>query len=110
MNEKVFFMKSYCTIKKVYDEDLWICLYDRDNDKIIATGIAECDAYAKEGSLDWIQVSNECRNIGFGSIIVKELLKRLKNECKFVTVSCKVENKNIVELLYESCGFSHKVY
>lgn len=29
--------------KPVYDEDLWVCLYDKKNDTIVATGIAEFD-------------------------------------------------------------------
>lgn len=91
--------------RPVYDERLWICLYNTDQDRIVATGIAEYDDDIKEGSLDWIQVSEEYRGQGFGSIIVYELLNRLNGRAKFVTVSCRVDNQTKPELLYQKCGF-----
>lgn len=45
----------------VYDEELWICIFDKYNKKIVATGIAEFDDEIKEGYLDWIQVSKDYR-------------------------------------------------
>jgi ribosomal protein S18 acetylase RimI-like enzyme len=95
--------------RPVYDEDLWICLYDNVNHVIAATGIAEFDREIKEGYLDWIQVSKEYRGQGLDKIIVYELLKRLKRKANFVTVSGRVNNKTNPEKLYESCGFENKV-
>jgi len=100
---------EYYKNRSVYDEDLWICLYDNVNHVIAATGIAEFDREIKEGYLDWIQVSEEYRGQGLGKIIVYELLKRLKRKANFVTVSGRVNNKTNPEKLYESCGFENKV-
>lgn len=101
-------LESYKS-KPVYDEDLWICLYDNINHAIAATGIAEFDREIKEGYLDWIQVSEEYRGQGLGKAIVYELLRRLKKKANFVTVSGRVDNKFKPEKLYESCGFKNKV-
>lgn len=95
--------------KSVYDEDLWICLYDKENDAIVATGIAEFDNDIKEGYLDWIQVSEKYRGQGLAKAIVYELLRRLKEKASAVTVSGRVDNKTNPEKLYESCGFEDKV-
>lgn len=100
---------EYYKNRSVYDEDLWICLYDNVNHVIATTGIAEFDREIKEGYLDWIQVSEEYRGQGLGKIIVYELLKRLKRKANFVTVSGRVNNKTNPEKLYESCGFENKV-
>ena len=100
---------EYYKNRSVYDEDLWICLYDNVNHVIAATGIAEFDREIKEGYLDWIQVSEEYRGQGLGKIIVYELLKRLKRKANLVTVSGRVNNKTNPEKLYESCGFESKV-
>lgn len=95
--------------KPVYDEDLFICIYDKKNDVIAATGIAEFDNDIKEGYIDWIQVSQQYRGQALGKAIVYELLKRLKKKANFVTVSGRVDNKTKPEKLYESCGFEEKV-
>lgn len=95
--------------KPVYDEELWICLYDKKNDAIAATGIAEFDNKIKEGYLDWIQVSEQYRGQGLGKAIVYELLRRLRKKANFVTVSGRVDNKTKPDKLYESCGFEDKI-
>lgn len=95
--------------RPVYDKNLWICLYDVRNAWIVATGIAEYDDTAREGSLDWIQVSEEYRNQGFGKVIVYELLNRLLGKAELVTVAGRVDNQSKPELLYEHCGFRDKV-
>lgn len=93
----------------LYDEDLWLCLYDKENQEIAATGIAEFDSDIREGYLDWIQVSESYRRRGLGRVIVLELLKRLKGKADFVTVSGRVNNNSHPEALYEACAFKNKV-
>ena len=44
--------------------------YDKKNDAIVATGIAEFDDVIKEGYLDWIQVSEQYRRQCLGKAIV----------------------------------------
>lgn len=95
--------------KPVYDEELWICLYDKKHNAIAATGIAEFDNNIKEGYLDWIQVSEQYRGQGLGKAIVYELLRRLRKKASFVTVSGRVDNKTKPDKLYESCGFEDKI-
>ena len=87
---------------------MWICIFDKYNKKIVATGIAEFDKEIKEGYLEWIQVSKDYRKKGFGTVIVNELLFRLKEKADFVTVSGKLKNESKPENLYLKCGFENK--
>jgi len=93
----------------LYDGDLWLCLYDKEREEILATGIAELDPDIKEGYLDWIQVSKAYRRRGLGRVIVLELLRRLHKKADFATVSGRVKNDSKPEVLYEACGFKDKV-
>ena len=90
----------------VYDQNLWIAVTERGQDKIVASGIAEIDADIKEGILEWIQVSPEHRGKGLGKFVVNELLWRMKDKAEFVTVSGKLDNPTNPRELYVSCGFS----
>jgi len=93
----------------VYDPALWIALRDRETGRIAATGIAELDTRIGEGILEWIQVSPGYRRRGLGKYIVNELLYRMKDKTKFVTVSGKVNNPDNPYALYCSCGFGNLV-
>ena len=93
----------------VYDPALWIAVRDRETGQIAATGIAEFDARIGEGILEWIQVSPEYKRKGLGKYIVKELLYRMKDKAKFVTVSGKVNNPDNPYALYCACGFGNPV-
>lgn len=86
----------------VSDESLWIWIKD-DND-ILALGIAEYDQTIKEGALEWIQVHEKARGKRIGQILVNELLSRM-NQADFVTVSGEIDNKTQPEKLYRKCGF-----
>jgi ribosomal protein S18 acetylase RimI-like enzyme len=92
--------------RPVYDPDLWICIRDTSSMDVVASGIAELDRDIREGTLEWIQVSNDYRHTGLGSCIVNELLSRLKGKADFVTVSGRVNNETRPERLYERCGFT----
>lgn len=94
--------------RPVYDRDLWISIMDTSNQEVVASGIAEYDIDLKEGYLDWIQVSSECRGLGLGRAIVIELLRRLQKKARFVTVSGRVNNPANPEKLYKRCGFGSK--
>lgn len=100
-------LEQYKT-RPVYDADLWICIRDTSSMDVVASGIAELDLEIGEGSLEWIQVSNDYRHMGLGQCIVNELLSRLKDKADFVTVSGRVNNETQPERLYEQCGFSNK--
>lgn len=82
---------------------------NEDNKKIIASGIADYDDEIKEGYIEWIQVSKDYKGKGLGKAIVYELLSRLKDRAKFVTVSGNLNNKSNPLRLYENCGFKSKV-
>ena len=90
----------------VYDRDLWIAVTECGQNRVIASGIAEIDADIKEGILEWIQVSSECRGKGLGKYVVNELLWRMKDKAEFVTVSGKLDNPTHPRKLYLACGFS----
>ncbi|MCL2753073.1 MAG: GNAT family N-acetyltransferase [Defluviitaleaceae bacterium] len=89
----------------VYDEDLWIWIWDETTNAPVALGIADFDVSIGEGSLEWIQVLPEYRGRGFGQLVVNELLARLKTKAKFVTVSGEVNSDAKPEELYRKCGF-----
>ncbi len=94
------------TTRPVYNADLWIAVKDEHSGAVAATGIAELDYEIGEGVLEWIQVSEEYRRYGLGSYVVCELLWRMKNIAKFVTVSGKCNNQTNPEKLYRKCGFT----
>ncbi len=92
------------TKTKVYDNDLWILVYDDKTNNIAGCGIADFDAEAKEGILEWIQVLPEYRGRKIGKLIVNQLFYRMKS-ADFATVSGKVDNATNPERLYRKCGF-----
>lgn len=93
------------TKTKVYDKNLWILVYESRTNKIAGCAIADFDNEAKEGILEWIQVLPEYRGKKIGSLIVNELLIRMK-KADFATVSGKINNPTNPEKLYRSCGFN----
>ena len=93
----------------VYRQDLWIAVADSGKGGIVATGIAELDARIGEGILEWIQVSPGYRHMGLGSYLVCELLKWMREEARFGTVSGRLESESDPFRLYRSCGFKNPV-
>ena len=90
----------------VFDNDLWVFVYEKESETPIALGIADFDKDIKEGSLEWIQVLPEKRGRGFGKALVGELLQRLESKADFVTVSGQIENNANPEAMYRNCGFT----
>jgi len=93
----------------VYRSDLWLSVSDAENGAIVATGIAELDASIGEGILEWIQVLPEYRRKGLGTFLICELLKRMRDQARFVTVSCRMNNECMPLALYKACGFTNPV-
>lgn len=99
------------TSEEVYDPLLWIIVFDKKTNKAAGCGIADYDKELQEGILEWIQVLPEYRGRRIGKLIVMELLHRMRDKARFVTVSGKVDNVSKPEMLYRSCGFSgHDVW
>lgn len=94
------------TESEVYDENLWIIIYEKATNKPVACGIAELDREIKEGVLEWIQVLPEYRGKKLGQLLVNELLFRMQGKADFVTVSGKADNVTKPEMLYRKCGFT----
>lgn len=92
------------TKTQVYDNNLWILVYEIKTNHIVGCGIADYDSEAKEGILEWIQVLPEYRDRKIGQLIVNQLLCRMKN-ADFATVSGKVDNVTNPERVYRKCGF-----
>jgi len=90
----------------VFNNDLWVFVWDTVHDVPAALGIADFDADIKEGSLEWIQVLLDYRGHGLGEAVVLELLNRLASCADFVTVSGEVDNHTSPERLYRKCGFT----
>lgn len=90
----------------VYDKNLWIIAYDKENNSAVGCGIADFDSEAKEGVLEWIQVLPEYRGNKIGRLIVNELLCRMVGKADFATVSGKADNVTKPEILYRKCGFT----
>ncbi len=97
-------MQGYMA-REQYNPELWLAVRDDHREKIAATGIAELDREIGEGILEWIQVSKDYRRCGLGSYLVLELLWRMREAARFVTVSGKCENTDNPEALYRKCGF-----
>ena len=90
----------------VYSPDLWLAVRDNRTGMLVASGIGELDREIGEGVLEWIQVSNNYRRLGLGSCVVRELLYRMNEKAKFVTVSGQCNNSSKPEELYRKCGFT----
>ena len=90
---------------KVFDNDLWIFIYEMSSSYPVALGIADFDSTIGEGSLEWIQTLPEKRGKGLGQALVTELILRLATKADFITVSGKADNVTKPEILYRKCGF-----
>ncbi|MFW5928536.1 MAG: GNAT family N-acetyltransferase [Thermoplasmatota archaeon] len=89
----------------MFDDDLWVWVHDVEEDRYAGLGIAELDRTVPEASLEWIQVDPDYHGQDIGKMIVYELLKRVKGNVKFVTVSGKYDTEDSPKGFYESCGF-----
>lgn len=92
-----------------FDEHLWVAVIEKGKGQLVASGIGELDRRIGEGILEWIQVSPAYRRQGLGNFVVCELLSRMQNRAKFVTVSGRAGNQTNPLALYEHCGFTKKV-
>lgn len=92
-----------------FSPDLWLAIIQKSTGEILASGIAELDTDIREGVLEWIQVTPKYRRMGWGRMIVCELLSRLQGRAEFVTVSGKANDPSCPRALYESCGFKDGV-
>lgn len=98
-------LRAY-TCRSVYCPDLWLAVRENATGALAATGIAELDQEIGEGALEWIQVSAPCHRRGLGSYLVQELLWRLQDLARFVTVSGRCNDPCDPESLYRRCGFT----
>jgi ribosomal protein S18 acetylase RimI-like enzyme len=89
--------------RPISDPALWVMI--RQEGKIVASGIAECDLEVGEGSIEWLQVLPEYQKKGYGRKILQALLHRLAAKADFVTVSGRMDENRTAERLYRSCGF-----
>ncbi len=94
------------TTRPVYVPSLWLAVREDSTHEVAATGIAELDRDCGEGALEWIQVSEQHRSRGLGTYLVAELLWRMKDMARFVTVSGRCGDPNNPEGLYRKCGFT----
>jgi len=93
-------------LREVFDSRLWIWAVRETDRRRVGLGIAERDVSIGEGSLEWIQVLPEARQLGLASALVRELTSRLLEKCRFVTVSGRVTDDGAAERLYRRCGFA----
>ncbi len=90
---------------EAYCENLWILAWDTEQNCVAGCGIADYDAEAGEGILEWIQVLTEYRRKQIGRLLVQELLCRMKGRARFATVSGQCDSTSQPEKLYRGCGF-----
>ena len=90
----------------VYLPELWIMAIDEANSCVVGCGIADFDKELQEGIIEWVQVIPAYRNRKIGQLIVNALLTRLASVARFATVSGKVNNPTVPEVLYRKCGFT----
>ncbi len=85
---------------------LWLWIKDEQH-KSLALGLCDADIRTGEGILEWIQVHPSARGQGIGSMLVCELLRRMKvMELSFATVSGDLDNLDNPLGLYRRCGFT----
>ena len=96
------------TQTEVFCPELWIYSVDNTTSRVVGCGIADFDKEVHEGILEWVQVVPAYRGKGIGQLIVNELLKRMVGIADFATVSGKVHNPTLPEMLYRKCGFVGK--
>ena len=91
---------------EAFAPELWIIAYAEGSQEPAGCGIADFDAEAGEGVLEWIQVLPQHRRRGAGRRIVNELLRRMAPWANFATVSGRINNPARPEMLYRNCGFT----
>ena len=87
----------------VFYPKAWIKI--EENQKIIASGIADFDEDLKEGIIEWIQVDPKYQGLGYGREILKSLIAILQEKADFITVSGHLDNEKNPKVLYEKLGF-----
>ena len=92
------------TEHKVFDEKLWVWVFDEEKKDYVGLGIAEIDEAVLEASLEWIQVLPEYSGYGIGKALVHELLRRVDDDVEFTTVSGEFREDGPMKF-YENCGF-----
>lgn len=97
-------LKEY-TAAPVYRPELWLVALDGQG-AAAGCAIAELDAQAREGAVEWVQVLPQYRRQGVGQLLVGELLRGLSSMAGFATVSGRADNPSRPELLYRKCGFT----
>lgn len=90
----------------VYRPELWLLLQERSSKRYIGSAIADYDQEVGELVIEWVQVLPTYRNRGYGTVLVNNLLSRMKGIANFATVSGKVDNPTHPEKLYRKCGFN----
>ncbi|MFW6141056.1 MAG: GNAT family N-acetyltransferase [Candidatus Saliniplasma sp.] len=89
---------------EVFDEKLWVWVFDEEKKDHVGLGIAEIDRVVPEASLEWIQVVPEYSGYGLGKALVHELLRRVEGKVDFTTVSGEYREGGPMEF-YKNCGF-----
>lgn len=93
------------TTYPAFNPNLWVWIVDKATNEYAGLGIAELDTSIGEGSLEWIQILPKYQGHGLGKALVTNLLLKLKDCSKFITVSGEIANKSHPEKLYRRCGF-----
>ena len=92
------------TTNEVFDQKLWVWVFDEEKKDYVGLGIAEIDEAVLEASLEWIQVLPEYSGYGIGKALVHELLRRVDDDVEFTTVSGEFREDGPMKF-YENCGF-----
>jgi GNAT superfamily N-acetyltransferase len=88
-----------------YNSELWIWVINKKSGRKVGLGIAEADKTTREGSIAWLQVLPEYRNIGIGRELVLELISCMKKMVDFITVTDRLHNPYDSQKLFRRCGF-----
>ncbi len=92
------------TRHEVFDEKLWVWVFDKEEKDYVGLGIADIDVTVPEASLEWIQVLPEYSGHGLGKALVHELLSRVDGKVDFTTVSGEFREDGPMKF-YKNCGF-----
>ncbi|MFO7792893.1 MAG: GNAT family N-acetyltransferase [Candidatus Saliniplasma sp.] len=90
---------------EVFDEKLWVWVFDEEKKDYAGLGIAEIDRTVPEASLEWIQILPEYSGYGLGKALVYELLGRVDGKVDYTTVGGEYDTDNSPMEFYKRCGF-----
>ncbi len=88
-----------------HDPRQWFFLVETNSSQPVGFAIVGYCSELREGFIDWIEVLPRLRHRGFGSILTRECIRRLRDRASFITAQGSLDAPFVHGDLYEKCGF-----